>query len=65
MNENDIIIYTVKDLASIFRCGMRHAYALANAKNFPSIRIGGKILVEKKALEDWVQKHKGKSIFLD
>ena len=55
-------LYTVKDIKIIFRCGRKQAYEIVNANGFPSIRIGGKILVERKALEDWLSKNKGKSV---
>ena len=65
VESNDIIIYTVKDLPNIFKCSLSQAYNLVNASGFPVIRIGGKILVEKRALESWIAKNKGKRIALD
>jgi len=55
-------LFTVKEIKDIFRCGQKQAYEIVNANGFPSIKIGGKILVERKALEDWLNKNKGKSI---
>jgi len=55
-------LFTVKEIKTIFRCGRKQAYEIVNANGFPSIRIGGKILVERKALEDWLSKNKGKSV---
>ena len=55
-------LYTVKEIKNIFKCGQKQAYEIVNANGFPSIRIGGKILVERKALEDWLSKNKGKSV---
>ena len=60
MKNNDIIMYTVKDIQDIFKCGRRQAYDLVNANGFPSIRIGNRIVVEKSALENWLGKYKGK-----
>ena len=60
--DGSINLYTVKDIKDIFRCGQRQAYELVNANGFPSIRIGGKILVERKALENWLDKNKGKAV---
>ena len=60
--EDDIVMYTVKDLSVIFRCGINQAYSLAKANGFPSMKIGGKILTEKRMLEDWIKKHRGKSV---
>ena len=61
---NDIIMYTVKDIKSIFKCSLPQAYDLVNANGFPSIRIRGKILTEKRALENWLDKNKGRVISL-
>jgi hypothetical protein len=61
-NHDDIIMYTVKDIRHIFKCGLKQAYELVNASGFPSIRIGGKILVEKSALESWLARNRGKRI---
>jgi hypothetical protein len=61
-NHDDIIMYTVKDIQSIFKCGLKQAYELVNVSGFPSIRIGRKILVEKSALENWLARNRGKTI---
>ena len=58
----DITMYTVKDIKRIFKCSLTQAYNLVNASGFPSIRIGGRIMVEKSALEKWLDKNKGKAI---
>ena len=63
-DKNDIIMYTVQDIRRIFRCSLPQAYDLVNAGGFPSIRIGGKILTEKRALENWLDTNRGKSVFL-
>ena len=64
MSSDDIVMYTVKDLCGIFRCSLTQAYSIVHANGFPSIRIGGKILVEKRALEQWLEKSKGRKILL-
>jgi hypothetical protein len=64
MIENDIVMYTVKDIRCIFRCSLSQAYELVNADGFPSMKIGRKILVEKRALENWIEKSRGKRILL-
>lgn len=63
-DKNDITMYTVQDIRRIFRCSLPQAYDLVNAGGFPSIRIGGKILTEKRALESWLDANRGKSVFL-
>jgi len=57
-------MYTVKDIKDIFKCGQKQAYELVNTSGFPSIRIGAKILVEKKALENWLDKNRGRAIVI-
>ena len=64
MQENTITMYNVNDLAQIFKCGITQAYKIANANGFPAVRLGGKILVEKKALESWLDKYKGKKVHI-
>ena len=64
MRNDDIIMYTVKDIQRVFNFSQTQAYSLANANGFPSIRIGGRILVEKRALENWLKKNEGKKILL-
>ena len=62
--DEDIIMYTVADLRKIFRCGTRQSYEIAKIRGFPAMKIGGKILVEKRALESWIEKNKGRKIVL-
>ena len=62
MQSNDIVIYNVKDIQNIFHCGKNQAYELVKADGFPSMRIGGKIVVEKNALENWFTKNRGRTI---
>lgn len=64
IKENDIIMYTVQDIRKIFRCSQHTAYSLVNANGFPVTRIGGKLLVEKRALEHWLDRTRGKEFLL-
>ena len=59
MKENQIIMYNVNDLAQMFKCGITQAYRIANANGFPAVRLGGKIMVEKRVLENWLDKSRG------
>ena len=63
-NDDRIVMYSVKDLRDIFGFSLTQAYSLVNAHGFSSIKIGGRILVEKRALEKWLQKNEGKKILL-
>ena len=60
MRNNDILMLTVKDLRDILNVSLSQAYGLVNASGFPSIKIGGRILVEKQALEAWLKKNQGR-----
>jgi len=60
----DIVLYTIKDIRRIFSCSETQAYNIAKANGFPSIRIGGKIYVEKGALLSWLDKNVGSTILL-
>ena len=60
---NCLTMYTTKELQTILKCGSRTIYNLMHSKTFPSIKIGRKYFVEKNALENWLNKSKGKTIF--
>jgi len=64
MENTNIVMYTVKDLVGIFKFSLTQAYGLVKASGFPSVRIGGKYMVEKTALENWLDKNRGKKIAL-
>lgn len=56
--------YTVQDIQKIFKCGKRQAYELMRAPAFPSIKLGGKYIVEKRALERWFSDYEGKNFMI-
>ena len=58
----DITMYDVKDVQDIFKCSPTQAYSIVNANGFPSIRLGGKIMVERSAMINWLDKNKGKKV---
>jgi len=62
MIEENIVMYTVKEICEIFKCSNAYAYRLVRTSGFPSIKIGGKILTEKKALEKWIKLHSGRVV---
>ena len=64
MDNANIVMYTVKDLRDIFKCSLTVAYNLANSNGFPSIRVGGKIMVEKQALKQWLEKNRGRHVLV-
>lgn len=50
------LVYSVKEMAQLLNVGMNAAYCIANRNDFPKIQLGRKILIPKKALEEWVDK---------
>lgn len=60
--ENDIILYTVKDIQKIFKCGINQTYQLIHANGFPKIQIGRRIYIPKDKLEKWINGNVGKTI---
>lgn len=60
-----IVLYCVKDIQEIFKCGQRQAYAIMNSSTFPSFKINSKAYVYEKDLIKWIEKNKGKEIFIE
>ncbi len=61
----EIVMYDSKDIQQIFRCGRTQLYELLNTRGFPTIRIGAKFYVEKKALEKWIAQNQGKRVITE
>lgn len=56
MNREDKIVYTVEEMAHLLNIGRNSAYELAVSKDFPSKRIGKKIIrIEREALYAWMR----------
>ncbi len=47
-------IYTVSELVEKLGIGFNKAYELVNTGNIPSIKVGKRYLIPKKALEEWL-----------
>lgn len=45
---------TVPEMAKMLGIGINNAYMLTKRRDFPSIRVGKKILVPVEALKKWV-----------
>lgn len=60
-----IVIYDSNDIRRIFKCGRNQLYELLNTRGFPTIRIGAKFYVEKKALEKWIAQNQGKRVITE
>ena len=52
--DNELL--TVEEMGSILKISRSKAYALARQKNFPSIKIGKNIRIDKKELFTWISK---------
>lgn len=50
------LILTVTDVQQALGCGKRQAYELANRADFPTIRIGRKIVIPRDAFLRWLDK---------
>lgn len=61
--DDDISIYTAKDIQRIFGCCNKQAYKIMKIKGFPSFSIDNRIYVEKTALQKWIEKNKGTKLF--
>lgn len=46
---------TVKELQQYLGVSRSTVYELVNSKDFPSFRIGKKILISKERLNEWIQ----------
>lgn len=62
MVENNITLYTPKDIQEIFKCGRKKSYEIMHIPGFPSFRIDTSLYVEKTELEKWICRNKNKNI---
>ena len=52
---------TAEQLASALQISKSGAYALLNRSDFPTLRIGGRKMVMKKDLLEWLNSHTNRS----
>lgn len=66
MNENiyddDVALLTMDEVKKFLRIGTNKVYELVAQKKIPSIKLGNKIRVPKKALLEWIDKETVKCI---
>lgn len=55
MNENGKMALTVCEMAEELRISKTQAYNLVHIADFPRVRIGTKILIPRKQLEQWLE----------
>ena len=65
LENSDLTLYNSKDIQHIFKCGRKQLYEILNTRGFPTIRIGAKFYVEKKALEKWIAQNQGKRVITE
>ena len=58
MENQDTIIYDVKDIARILGIHPTTARRIFNRKDFPTFKIGNRFRVEKNAFEAWCAKQR-------
>ena len=62
INNNEVVLYTPKDIQRIFRCGQKKAYEIMHIQGFPSFKIDSSLYVEKGELEKWLSRNKGRIV---
>ncbi|MBQ2670382.1 MAG: helix-turn-helix domain-containing protein [Clostridia bacterium] len=52
---SDKLCYDMKSLQEVMPLGKNNLYNLVHSEGFPKITIGRRILIPKKAFEEWLQ----------
>lgn len=58
-NEKNKGCLSVEEVANYLGCGRSTAYELVRKQDFPTIRLGRRIIVPLTALQEWLQKQTG------
>ncbi len=53
---NEALCYNIKILQEVIPIGKNNLYNLVHSEGFPKITVGKRIIIPKKALEEWLQK---------
>lgn len=53
---NNKLTYTIPEAAEVLNLSVSHVYKLANQNMLPTIRLGKRILVSVKKLEDFINR---------
>lgn len=56
------LVYSVSELAGVLNVGLPTAQNLVHVKGFPKLKIGGRYLIPKQALEDWLKQQTEKEV---
>lgn len=54
VDPKDRLAYSVAELAGVLNIGLPAAQNLIHVKGFPKLKVGGRYLIPKQALEDWL-----------
>jgi excisionase family DNA binding protein len=57
--DNTKLVYSVQETSKILNIGMNKIYKLLRDNTIPNVRIGKKIIIPKKALENWLMESAG------
>ena len=49
------LMLTVEDVAGVLGIGIAHAYEVARRRDFPTIKIGSRIIVPRDRLIQWLE----------
>ena len=61
----EILCYKVEDLCGLIGVSRPVAYKLAQRADFPTIRVGRRLLISKSGLEKWLEQQAGHSITME
>ena len=61
---NDKMLLNVEDVAAVLQLGMRSTYKLMHRPDFPLIKIGTKMYVREKDLDEYLNDYVGGEIKL-
>ncbi|MEN8905841.1 MAG: helix-turn-helix domain-containing protein [Clostridiales bacterium] len=57
--DNTKLVYSVQETSKILNIGMNRIYKLLRDNTIPNVRLGKKIIIPKKALENWLMESAG------
>ncbi|MFF2909188.1 helix-turn-helix transcriptional regulator [Paenibacillus sp. NPDC057934] len=63
-DNNQLSFYTITDLLELLPLGRNTIYRLVSSDDFPKIRIGRKIIIPAKKLEEWLEANIGTEIIM-
>jgi excisionase family DNA binding protein len=54
VNASEKLAYNVPEMAAMLGVGLPAAYNLCNRADFPALKVGGRYIIPKQALEHWL-----------